>query len=67
MQFIILLLALRGTTDYNKMEINCKHITATWVSGEQIGIRYQSTEYVTIFTKSEDLDTELQKHCPRYF
>jgi hypothetical protein len=67
MQTIILLLALRGTTDFNKMDLNCKNITATWSSTTQHGIRTANTEYVSIFDTYEALEAELHKHCSKYF
>lgn len=67
MQTIILLLALKGTTDFNKMDIACKDITATWSSSTEHGIRTGNTEYVSIFETYEDLSDELHKHCPKYF
>jgi hypothetical protein len=68
MQTIILLLALKGTTDFHKMDIACKDITATWSSGSTLhGIRTANTEYVTIFDTYEKLEAELKKHCPKHF
>jgi hypothetical protein len=67
MQTIILLLALKGTTDFNKMDIACKNITATWSSPTQHGIRTANTEYATIFETYEALMAELKKHCPKHF
>jgi hypothetical protein len=67
MQTIILLLALKGTTTFNKMDIACKDITATWSSSTQHGIRTGNTEYTSIFDTYEALMSELKKHCPRYF
>jgi hypothetical protein len=67
MQTIILLLALKGTTDFHKTDMPCKDITATWSKETEHGIRTGNTEYVSIFDTYEKLEAELHKHCPKYF
>lgn len=65
--FLVLILALKGTTDFKEKTLTCASQNYTYiVEGKpEVYIVADSVDYVTKFKTLDDLDKEIDKQCSR--
>lgn len=63
--FLVLLLALKGTTDFKETKLICKDVSYTYTTegSPDVYIVANSKDYLTKFTNIDDLQKEIDKQC----